>query len=89
LSANRNRSNQGERGVLENNTQGSNRSAPRVRRGTLINDDTGETTILYFHSKEEVDAEIDRYIRGDRGDSAAVARHEARRAKLHLALDAA
>ncbi|WGR95179.1 hypothetical protein MTX26_04375 [Bradyrhizobium sp. ISRA443] len=55
-------------------------SCHRVRFATYRNDETGETTPLYLHSHEAIDAEIDQRIRAD---VSRAAQHEATRAKWH------
>ena len=69
------------------NYPGLSRSTARgVRFARWLNEDTGELTPLYLHSREEIDAEIDWRINREPGR---VAHHEATRTKFYAALDAA
>ncbi|WP_316179665.1 MULTISPECIES: hypothetical protein [unclassified Bradyrhizobium] len=67
-----------------NSTVGSGREPPCVRFATYCDEDTGETTPLYLHSHEEIDAAIDRRIRCF---PELATRHEATRAKWHKVLN--
>lgn len=58
---------------------------PRVHFATYRDEDTGQTTPYFLYSHDEIDAEIDRRIRGE-GERAA--QHEATRLKFHAALAA-
>ncbi len=62
---------------------------PRVRIGRFHNEETDETTPVFLHSHEEIDAEIDRRIRADvcAGRARLITR-ETSRAKFHALLSA-